>query len=140
MGVNEDGFRFSVKKLQMEIKIEKSRSFRDLEVWQFAISLVKEIYQQTRKFPSSETYGLIDQVRRAAVSIPSNIAEGQARNSAKEFRQYLSIALGSLAELETQLIISKEIGYLNNDELNPLLNWIDRIRKMIRSLASTLIK
>ena len=73
------------------------------------------------------------QLRRAAISIPSNIAEGQGRNSSKEFRQFLAIALGSVAELETQLIISKEINYLADEELNPLLNDLDVIRKMINA-------
>jgi len=84
----------------------KSRSYKDLEVWKLAVSLVKEIYQATRKFPPSESFGLTNQIRRAAVSVPSNIAEGQGRNSGKEFRQFLSFGLGSLGELETQLIIA----------------------------------
>jgi four helix bundle protein len=94
----------------MEDKIVKSRSYKDLEVWKLSIELVKEIYRITEKFPPSESYGLTNQIRRAAVSIPSNIAEGQERNSAKEFRQFLAIALGSVAEIETQLIIAKEIN------------------------------
>jgi four helix bundle protein len=94
----------------MEQKGYKSRSYRDLEVWKLAIDFVKQVYEITDNFPASENYGLINQIRRAAVSIPSNIAEGQGRNSTKEFRQFLAISLGSLAELETQLIIAKEIG------------------------------
>jgi four helix bundle protein len=87
----------------MEKKIRKSRSYQDLEVWKLSIEFVKEIYLITGKFPKSETYGLSNQIRRAAASIPSNIAEGQGRNSSKEFRQFLSIALGSVAETETQI-------------------------------------
>jgi len=113
----------------------KSRSYRDLEVWKLSLSLVEDIYKATATFPASENYGLSQQIRRAAVSIPSNIAEGQGRNSVKEFRQFLSFGLGSLAELETQLIIAKEISYLTHEELNPLLANLDRIRKMIRSLS-----
>jgi four helix bundle protein len=113
----------------------KSRSFRDLEVWKLAIDFVKKVYQTTNSFPPSENFGLINQIRRAAVSIPSNIAEGQGRNSTKEFRQFLAISLGSLAELETQLIIAKEIEYLTLHELNPLLTILDRIRKMIKGLS-----
>jgi four helix bundle protein len=94
----------------MDRKGQKSRSYQDLEVWKSSIGFVKEIYQATAKFPPSEVYGLISQIRRAAVSIPSNIAEGQGRNSFKEFRQFLSISLGSLAEAETQLIIANEIN------------------------------
>ncbi|MFZ5447646.1 MAG: four helix bundle protein [Thermodesulfobacteriota bacterium] len=78
----------------------KSRSYRDLEVWKLAIHFVKEVYQTTNNLPPSENYGLINQIRRAAVSIPSNIAEGQGRNSTKEFKQFLAISPGSVAELE----------------------------------------
>ena len=81
---------------------------------------------------------MTNQIRRAAVSIPSNSAEGQGRNSAKEFRQFLGIALGSVGEVETQLIIAKEIAYLNIEELNPLLERIDHIRKMRQGLANSL--
>ena len=104
------GFRFRSKEEMAEVR--KSRSYRDLEVWKLSIELVKAIYQITAQFPASEKFGLIQQIRRAAVSIPSNIAEGQFRNSTKEFKQFLAIALGSAAELETQLIIAKEIDYL----------------------------
>ncbi|MDI6853804.1 MAG: four helix bundle protein [Deltaproteobacteria bacterium] len=122
----------------MDKSEQKSRSFRDLDVWKVAIELVKEIYRVTQGFPTTENFGLSNQIRRAAVSIPSNIAEGQGRNSAKEFKQFLGIALGSTGELETQLIIAKEINYLTGAELNPLLIALDRIRKMIRSLAGKL--
>jgi four helix bundle protein len=99
---------------------------------------VKEIYLLTDKFPPREIYGLTSQIRRAAVSIPSNIAEGQGRSSAKEFRQFLAIALGSLAEIETQLIIAREINLLGSEEKEPLLVTIDRIRKMIRGLSKSI--
>jgi four helix bundle protein len=79
-------------------------------VWKLAVDFVKDIYDTTVKFPRAEIYGLTSQIRKAAVSIPSNIAEGQGKNSAKEFRQYLAVSLGSLAELETQLIIAMKIG------------------------------
>jgi len=115
---------------------KKSRSFRDLEVWKISIDLVREIYLATEKFPATEIYSLTDQIRRAAVSIPSNIAEGQGRNSSKEFKQFLAISLGSVAELETQLVIANQIGYLTGEEVTPFLDHLDRIRKMIRSLAA----
>jgi four helix bundle protein len=99
---------------------------------------VKEIYLVNAQFPPAEIYGLTSQIRRAAGSIPSNIAAGQGRNSGKEFRQFLGIALGSVREVETQLIIAKEIAYLNAEELNPLLEKIDHIRKMLRGLANRL--
>jgi four helix bundle protein len=119
----------------MEQKGYKSRSYRDLEVWKLSIDFVKKVYQVTHNFPASENYGLINQIRRAAVSIPSNIAEGQGRNSTKEFKQFLAISLGSLAELETQFIIAKEIEYLTQNGLDALLSPLDRIRKMIKGLS-----
>ncbi len=122
----------------MNEKPLKSRSFRDLDVWKLSIEFVKNIYKITNKFPNSEIYGLTSQLRRSAISIPSNIAEGQGRNSSKEFGQFLAIALGSLAELETQVIIAKEIGYLTGENLIPLLADMDVIRKMIKALASSL--
>ena len=80
---------------------KKSRTFRDLDVWNLSIELVTDVYQRSGNFPSHELFGLTNQIRKAAVSIPSNIAEGQSRNSPRKFKQYLSIALGSLGELET---------------------------------------
>ena len=122
----------------MESRTEKSRSYRDLNVWKLSIELVKDIYQITTKFPPVEIYGLTNQLRRAAISIPSNIAEGQGRNSFKEIKQFLAIALGSLAELETQLIISHEIGYLNREDSSKLSAALDNIRKMLKALANSL--
>ena len=117
---------------------QKSRSYQDLDVWRLSINLVKEIYRVIEKFPSWEIYVLGSQIRKAAISIPSNIAEGQGRNSSREFRQYLAISLGSLSELETQLIIAQEIRYLTAEELDPLLISIDTIRKMLRALSNSL--
>ena len=109
-----------------------------MDVWKLAISFVKDIYQETEKFPPHENYGLTQQIRRAAVSIPSNIAEGQFRNSSREFKQFLSIALGSAAEIETQLIIAKEIGYLSSEQLESLGDTLERIIKMLRKLRISL--
>jgi len=103
-----------------------------------SLLLVENIYKVTAKFPASENYGLSQQIRRAAVSIPSNIAEGQFRSSPKEFRQFLSIALGSSAELETQLIISNKINYLSMEEFNFLLNNLEIIMKMLKKLSLSL--
>jgi four helix bundle protein len=119
----------------MEQKGYKSRPYRDLDVWKLSIDFVKKVYQVTHDFPASEKFGLINQIRRAAVSIPSNIAEGQGRNFTKEFKQFLAISLSSLAELETQLIIAKEIEYLTQNGLDALLSPLDRIRKIIQSLS-----
>jgi len=88
------------------------RKHHELKAWQEAMELVKEIYRVTRDFPKEEIYGLVSQMRRAAVSIPSNISEGAARGGDREFIQFLIIARGSLSELETQLLISKDLGYL----------------------------
>ncbi|HEX9883144.1 MAG TPA: four helix bundle protein [Desulfobaccales bacterium] len=116
----------------------KSRSYRDLEVWKLSLSLVEDIYKATATFPASENYGLSQQIRRAAVSIPSNIAEGQFRNSSKEFRQFLAIALGSSAELETQLIIANKVNYLSTEDLSSLLNKLEIIMKMLKKLSISL--
>lgn len=118
---------------------QKSRSFKDLEVWKQSIQFAKEVYQLTEKFPSYEIYGLTSQIRRAVVSISSNIAEGQCRNSSKEFRHYLAMALGSLGEAETQLIIARETNYLNETDLEHLQAPIIDIRKMILSLSRKVV-
>ncbi|MDI6853802.1 MAG: four helix bundle protein [Deltaproteobacteria bacterium] len=120
----------------MEKEKLRSRSYRDLEVWKLSIELVKEIYRITNEFPVSELYGLTNQVRRAAVSIPANIAEGQARSSPKEFKQFLSVAFGSAAELETHLIISKEVNYLSTEIFEYLMEILERIMKMVKGLSS----
>jgi four helix bundle protein len=113
----------------------KSRSYKDLEVWQVSLELVKDIYEITGKFPSPERFGLTQQIRRAAVSIPSNIAEGQFRNSSKEFKQFLSVALGSAAELDTQLILAREINYLSPEEAVIILHTLERVMKMLKKLS-----
>ena len=110
--------------------------YKDLNVWKISIDLVKDIYQLTSKFPSKEKFGLISQIQRAAVSIPSNIAEGANRNSNKEFIQFLFIALGSASEVETQLIIANKLGYTHN--INDELNEITKIRKMLNALIRSL--
>ncbi|MCP4455355.1 MAG: four helix bundle protein, partial [Planctomycetes bacterium] len=100
-------------------------SYRDLEVWQKAMGLVELCYACTKSFPSEERYGLTDQIRRAAVSIPSNIAEGQTRQHRKEFLQFLSIAQGSLAELETQIQIAERLHYAHADTVREVLTKSD---------------
>lgn len=108
------------------------RTHKDLEVWKQAIVLVKDIYKFTEIFPSNEKFNLASQMQRAAVSIPSNISEGAARASEKEFVQFLYISLGSPAELETQVIVSKELDYCK--DIDNLLTKITDIRKMILGL------
>ena len=104
--------------------------YKELKVWQKAIDLVTEIYSLTGKFPDKERFGLISQINRAAVSIPSNIAEGAGRNSTKEFLHFLSIAHASSYETETQLIISKNLNYLSTNELDVLTEKINEWQKM----------
>jgi len=112
---------------------------KDLDIWKIGIELVKQVYEITNLFPNEETYGLISQMRRSAISIPSNISEGAARNSKREFIQFLYISLGSLAELETQMVISTELGYIpQNSQIfsqiellrRKLLNFIKYLKKI----------
>lgn len=111
---------------------------KDLDVWKKAMNLVEEIYIVSKNFPSSEQYGLTNQIRRAAVSIPSNIAEGSARKSNKELLQFLSISLGSLAEVETQLILAERLKYKTNIEST--LNLITDVRKLILGYRKFILK
>jgi four helix bundle protein len=103
------------------------KTHKDLELWKKAMELAEKIYSLTAKFPKEEIYGLTAQLRRSAVSVPSNIAEGAARNSHKEFIQFLYISMGSISELETQIILAKRLKLLKN---NYILNDVDTIRKM----------
>jgi four helix bundle protein len=114
------------------------KSHKDLEVWKRSVDLAKKLYIDTKDFPKEELYGLVNQIRRSAVSIASNIAEGKNRQHTKEFIQFLYIALGSSAELETQLIIAKELRYLKEKEENDCLEELDQIGKMIRGLIRSL--
>ena len=110
------------------------RDFRDLEVWKKGVDLVKEVYNIIAYYPSSERFGLCSQIARCAISIPSNIAEGSARESQKEFSRFLQIALGSSFELETQLVISKELGFLNLKEFDAFMPKLNRLQKSIHAL------
>jgi len=114
------------------------KSYRDLLVWQKAIDLVVISYKATAGFPKSETYGLISQIRRAATSIPANIAEGYGRGSRKEYLQFLSIAQGSLKELETHFIVSEKLTYLTAAQILLLLNQTDELGRMLGGLIRKL--
>jgi four helix bundle protein len=114
------------------------QNFKDLLVWQRGMELAKRIYEMTRKLPSDERFGLVAQMRRCAVSIPSNLAEGQARHTTGEFVQFISHSEGSLAELETQLRLSVEIGYCNLSEIESTLAFMEELRKMLNSLRRRL--
>ncbi len=121
---------------------EKLKSYKELHVWQKSIALVKLVYQLTRSFPTDEKFGLVSQMRRAAVSVPSNLAEGHARNTTGEFIQFISHAEGSLAELETQTILAVELTFCSPVEAQPIQDLIEEVQKMAnalrRSLASRL--
>jgi len=114
------------------------KGYEDLIVWQKGMELAKEIYRLTGKFPSSERFGLVAQLQRAAVSVPSNIAEGQSRRSTGEFRQFLYQALGSLAELDTQLILARELGYLKPDDSRLAASRVEELRRMTHALVNRL--
>ncbi|MEW6133285.1 MAG: four helix bundle protein [Pseudomonadota bacterium] len=112
------------------------RNHRSLNAWQQAMELVVAVYQATSKFPQNEQYGLTSQLRRAAVSVPANIAEGAARNGSKEFLHFLGIAIGSLSELDTLIDLSRQLGYLENtEELN---GKIDDVGGLVMGLASSI--
>lgn len=116
----------------------KSSDYRQLKVWQKAMDLTVEIYSLVNKFPRAENYALSDQMRRSVVSIPSNIAEGQGRNSDKEFVNFLSIARGSLWELETQIEISERLHYIDSGPKNKVYEQTEEIGKMLNALANSL--
>ncbi|MBN2119575.1 MAG: four helix bundle protein [Candidatus Omnitrophica bacterium] len=116
----------------------KVRSFRDLKVWQKGIELVKEIYTITKSFPKEEQYGLSSQMRRASVSIPSNISEGYRRRHVKEYKQFINIALGSCGELETHVVIGRELNYIDKNKENLLMELIDHICRMLVNLDKKL--
>lgn len=112
----------------------KVHNFRELKVWQKSIELSKEIYKLTTNFPKEEKYGLISQIQRCSVSIPSNIAEGCGRIGNNELKHFLTISLGSSYELETQIILSKEFGFITNEQKEQTIYQIQEIQKMIVGL------
>ena len=112
------------------------KNFRELLVWQKGMALANEVYRLTNSFPPDERFGLIAQLRRAAVSVPSNIAEGQARQSTREFLQFLSHASGSIAEVETQLLLSVDLGYCERAITSTAFGLIIELQKMMPALRS----
>ena len=114
------------------------KSHKNLLVWQKAVDLVVTVYQITSTFPRDELYGLVSQIRRSAVSIPSNIAEGAARQTKREFQQFLHIALGSASELETQFIIAGRLGYCDALQMEAMSREMDQIRRMLLGLIRQL--
>jgi four helix bundle protein len=114
------------------------QSYRDVIVWQKSVELVIEIYRGTQDFPKAETYGLVAQLRRAAVSVFSNVAEGHARLSTGEYKQFLGHARGSLMEIETQVLISQRQGYMNSGQSNILFNRASEVGKVLNGLLNSL--
>ncbi|MEQ1789195.1 MAG: four helix bundle protein [Rickettsiales bacterium] len=116
------------------------KNYRDLEVWQKSISLVTHIYKLTATFPKEELYGLSSQIRRAAISVPSNIAEGNSRRTTKDFMRFLDIAYASVAEVETQIYISNNLGYTTEKQVSSILDDYSEVGKMLNGLLSSLEK
>ena len=116
------------------------QSYRDLVVWKKSMTLVLDVYRSTQAFPKPETYGLVAQLRRAAVSIPSNIAEGQARLSTAEFKQSLGYARGSLMEVETYILLARELEYLGRDPCESLLSSTAEVGRILNGLLNSLVR
>lgn len=114
------------------------KSYQDLIVWQKSMDLAVAVYTATKSFPKEETYGLTSQIRRAVVSISSNIAEGGSRNTVGEFVQFLGISKGSIAELETQIILANRLGYLTDVQKDELISACNEVSKMLMALAKSL--
>ena len=131
-------FEMLTEKDASENRSNRVKSYKDLLVWQKGITLVKEMYRLTQTFPDIEKFGLVSQMRRAAVSVPSNIAEGQCRHTRKEFIQFLSHSEGSVAELETQLVLSVELGYCTLAQTQRVMNLTTELSKMLDSLRRKL--
>lgn len=116
----------------------QSRDYKDLIVWRKAMNVAREAYVLIRKLPVEERFGLADQMRRCAVSIPSNIAEGQQRKGKHEFEQFIGYAQGSRAELQTQLLLAKDFGYLTEEDIENVFYELDEIGKMLYVLSKTI--
>lgn len=113
-------------------------NYKELEIWKASLSICTPIYKITKKFPDDEKFGLISQLRRAAVSVPSNIAEGSARHSDKDFVRFLEYSLGSCREIETQILVAQNLEYTNPDEVNIILKELYRIMVMINNFIKKL--
>lgn len=114
------------------------KNFKNLKVWQKGIKIVADVYKSVNRFPKEELYGLTSQIKRSAISIPSNIAEGSGRGTDKEFNRFLDIALGSSFELETQLIIAKELAYISEEDFLDISTKLDEVQRMITGLQKNL--
>jgi four helix bundle protein len=116
------------------------KTHKDLDVWKDSVSFVTDIYRITKKYPKEEQFGLTSQIRRSAVSIPSNIAEGAARKSGNEFKQFLHIAMSSASELDTQLLISNNLNYITGKEYDELSSKLSSISRMLQGLIKSIDK
>lgn len=114
------------------------KNFKKLKVWQKGIELVVDIYKSTNTFPKEELYGLTSQIKRSAISVPSNIAEGSGRGSDKDFNRFLDIALGSSFELETQITIAKRLNFISDKDFSEIINSLDEEQRMITGLQKNL--
>jgi four helix bundle protein len=114
------------------------RSYRDLKVWQAAMELVERVYAVTKRFPRAEQYSLTSQLQRSAISVPSNIAEGHARSRTKDYLRFVSIARGSLAEMETQLMLAARLKYVEESDIAGQLELADQVGRMLRRLEQAL--
>jgi four helix bundle protein len=114
------------------------KNYRDLKVWQRSYRLCLEIYKITKRFPNEERYGLASQIRRAAVSVPSNIAEGYGRKTTPEYIRFLYIAYGSICEMETQILLSGDLGYIETGKLETLQEGIGEVERMLKALTKSL--
>lgn len=117
---------------------DRIRSFKDLEVWQVGMELVEEVYRLSAAFPADERFGLTSQIRRASVSVPSNVAEGHGRESTQDFVRFLRMTQGSVKEVETQTILSRRLGFAQDDEADRVLELTDRVGRMTRALIRSL--
>ncbi|CAL2085779.1 Four helix bundle protein [Tenacibaculum sp. 190524A05c] len=113
-------------------------NYENLKIWEKAMNLVEEVYSVIKLMPEEEKYGLVSQIKRCSISIPSNIAEGAGRNSKKEFKHFLSIANGSTCELETQILLSGRLKFIKNEQVKNILNLCDEVKKMNFSLQRSL--
>jgi four helix bundle protein len=113
-------------------------NFKELRIWNESMELAKAVFIHTKQFPKEERYGLVQQINKCVVSVPSNIAEGAGRNTKKDFKQFIAIALGSAFELETQLILSRDFGYITTEELDPLVQKLVSLQKMINKFRISL--
>jgi four helix bundle protein len=137
---HEDSFFIANESTFLKWNMKTSRGYRDLVVWKRSLDLAELLYKQTATFPKEETYGMTSQIRRAAVSVSANIAEGAERNTPGEFKQFLGIAKGSLAELETLIMLAARLGLTTTESAESSLQVCEEVGKMLNGLQKSIIK